>query len=150
MRRIHVPKNVSVKPPRLVAHRGYALRYPENTLPSLRVAIEAGARYIEFDVQMTADGVPVLLHDADLWRTGRLEKKIHDMSIDQVMQVALRRTGERVSKRQAALWAQEELPEWSGLIRSALAWREAWRSLTTCGWSARESVSWVASITKIR
>ncbi len=87
MRRVHVPKNVSVKPPKLVAHRGYALRYPENTLPSLRAAIEAGARYIEFDVQMTADGVPVLLHDADLWRTGRLDKKIHDMSIDQVMQV---------------------------------------------------------------
>jgi hypothetical protein len=37
------------------------------------------------------------------------------------------RTGEKVSKRQAALWAQEELPQWSGLIQSALAWREAWR-----------------------
>ena len=39
----------------------------------------------------------------------------------------LHRTGEKASKRQAALWAQEELPEWSGLIRSALAWRTAWR-----------------------
>jgi predicted nucleotidyltransferase len=39
----------------------------------------------------------------------------------------LHRTGERASKRQAALWAQEELPQWSGLIQSALAWREAWR-----------------------
>jgi len=37
------------------------------------------------------------------------------------------RTGESASKRQAALWAQEELPQWSGLIQSALAWREAWR-----------------------
>ncbi len=37
------------------------------------------------------------------------------------------RIGERASKRQAALWAQEELPQWSGLIQSALAWREAWR-----------------------
>lgn len=36
-------------------------------------------------------------------------------------------TGEQASKRQAALWAQEELPEWSRLIRSALAWRQAWR-----------------------
>lgn len=35
------------------------------------------------------------------------------------------RTGEKVSKRQAALWAQEELPQWSGLIQSALAWRDA-------------------------
>ena len=39
----------------------------------------------------------------------------------------LHRTGEAASKRQAALWAQEELPQWAGLIRSALGWREAWR-----------------------
>jgi len=37
------------------------------------------------------------------------------------------RTGKRVSKRQAALWAQEEFPEWSRLIQSAFAWRQAWR-----------------------
>jgi predicted nucleotidyltransferase len=37
------------------------------------------------------------------------------------------RTGEQASKRRAALWAQEELPRWSGLIQSALAWREAWQ-----------------------
>ncbi len=37
------------------------------------------------------------------------------------------RTGKQASKRQAALWAQDELPQWSRLIESALAWREAWR-----------------------
>ncbi len=37
------------------------------------------------------------------------------------------RIGQRASKRQAALWAQEELPQWSELIQSAVAWREAWR-----------------------
>ena len=37
------------------------------------------------------------------------------------------RIGERVSKRQASLWAREELPQWADLIQSALAWREAWR-----------------------
>lgn len=37
------------------------------------------------------------------------------------------RTGGRASKTKAALWAQKELPEWSRLIQSALAWREAWR-----------------------
>lgn len=39
----------------------------------------------------------------------------------------LRRTSEKGSKKQAALWAQEELPEWSSLIQSALAWRAAGR-----------------------
>lgn len=35
--------------------------------------------------------------------------------------------GEQVSKKQAAIWAGKELPEWSQLIQNALAWREAWR-----------------------
>ncbi len=37
------------------------------------------------------------------------------------------RNGKQASKRQAAQWAQEQLPEWSGLIQNALAWRRAWR-----------------------
>jgi hypothetical protein len=37
------------------------------------------------------------------------------------------RTGKQASKREAALWAQEELPEWSRLIQRALTWRQAWR-----------------------
>ncbi len=87
MMRIHVPRGVNVTPPELIAHRGYALRYPENTLSSLRAAIEAGARYLEFDVQLTADGVPVLLHDADLWRTGGIERSVLDLTLEEVMHV---------------------------------------------------------------
>lgn len=37
------------------------------------------------------------------------------------------KNGEQVSKKQAALWAEQELPEWSSLIQNALLWREAWR-----------------------
>lgn len=54
--------------PTLVAHRGYAAHWPENTLPALEAAVAAGARWVEVDVQLCADGVPVLLHDADLER----------------------------------------------------------------------------------
>jgi len=35
--------------------------------------------------------------------------------------------GEQVSKKQAALWAEKEFPEWASLIENALLWREAWR-----------------------
>ncbi|MGF1546037.1 MAG: glycerophosphodiester phosphodiesterase family protein, partial [Thiotrichales bacterium] len=52
----------------LVAHRGYALRYPENTLPAIEAALAAGARYVEIDVQLSADQVPVLFHDRSLMR----------------------------------------------------------------------------------
>lgn len=55
--------------PVLVAHRGYALRYPENSLQALKAAFEEGADWVEFDIQLSADGVPFLLHDADLART---------------------------------------------------------------------------------
>ncbi|MBW3567106.1 MAG: glycerophosphodiester phosphodiesterase [Proteobacteria bacterium] len=53
----------------LVAHRGYPGRFPENSLVGMRAALEAGARYVEFDVQFTRDHVPVVLHDASLRRT---------------------------------------------------------------------------------
>lgn len=53
---------------RLIAHRGWQRRFPENTLPALRGAIEAGARRLEFDVQLDAEGHPWLCHDPTLQR----------------------------------------------------------------------------------
>lgn len=66
----------------LIAHRGYAHRYPENTLPALNAAVQAGAKYVEFDIQLTANRTPVLLHDADLKRTTGVEGCIHDLTDD--------------------------------------------------------------------
>ncbi len=74
------PSPPSPVSPRLVAHRGYARRFPENTLLALREAVAAGARYLEFDVQLSADQVPVLLHDADLTRTGEAPGCVFDLS----------------------------------------------------------------------
>jgi glycerophosphoryl diester phosphodiesterase len=54
--------------PELVAHRGYRLHYPENTLIAVEAALRAGARYVEIDVQLSHDRVPMLFHDADLMR----------------------------------------------------------------------------------
>ncbi|MFD3524176.1 glycerophosphodiester phosphodiesterase [Streptomyces sp. NPDC058653] len=51
-----------------VGHRGDPYRVRENTLPSVRSALERGADAVEFDVRLTRDGVPVLLHDASLKR----------------------------------------------------------------------------------
>jgi glycerophosphoryl diester phosphodiesterase len=55
--------------PEIVAHRGDAEHFPENTLPALEAAWKGGLRHVEFDVQLSADGVPYLLHDASLDRT---------------------------------------------------------------------------------
>lgn len=53
---------------RLVAHRGLPVRFPENTLAGAEAAIACGARFLEVDVQLTRDGVPVLVHDRRLER----------------------------------------------------------------------------------
>ena len=53
----------------LIGHRGACGHAPENTLASLRKARALGVDWVEFDVRLTADGVPVLLHDETLDRT---------------------------------------------------------------------------------
>lgn len=68
-RRLPSWRHVTTEPAALVAHRGYAARYPENTRESLAAAVAAGARFLEFDIQLSADGIPVLLHDVTLDRT---------------------------------------------------------------------------------
>jgi glycerophosphoryl diester phosphodiesterase len=55
--------------PRIIAHRGAKASAPENTLASIRRAYEEGARWVEFDVKLTADGHPILIHDETLDRT---------------------------------------------------------------------------------
>lgn len=67
--------------PTLVAHRGYAARYPENTLPALQAAVAAGATFVEFDVQSCRDHTPVLLHDTNLARTGGHSARIWDLDV---------------------------------------------------------------------
>ena len=52
----------------LIGHRGEPESYPENSLAGFEAVLAAGARYIETDVQLTVDGVPVLSHDASLLR----------------------------------------------------------------------------------
>ncbi len=59
--------------PLVVAHRGFSYRAPENTLASYRLAIEAGADLAECDVWLSADRVPVLLHDENLKRTAGVD-----------------------------------------------------------------------------
>ncbi|MGH8363083.1 MAG: glycerophosphodiester phosphodiesterase family protein [Gammaproteobacteria bacterium] len=55
--------------PTLVGHRGWPAHYPENTLEGFTAAVAAGARWLECDVQLSADRVPFVCHDATLQRT---------------------------------------------------------------------------------
>lgn len=55
--------------PRVIGHRGAAAVAPENTIAGIEAAAEAGVSWVEFDVRLTADDVPVMLHDETLRRT---------------------------------------------------------------------------------
>jgi glycerophosphoryl diester phosphodiesterase len=54
---------------RIIAHRGASAVAPENTLAAIARAADLGARSVELDVMLSADGVPVIIHDTDLART---------------------------------------------------------------------------------
>jgi glycerophosphoryl diester phosphodiesterase len=63
-----------------IAHRGDPLLVRENTLPSLLSAIDGGADWVEIDVKLTRDDVPVLLHDHTLERLWRIDRRLNDLS----------------------------------------------------------------------
>ncbi|MDH5437041.1 MAG: glycerophosphodiester phosphodiesterase family protein [Gammaproteobacteria bacterium] len=103
--------------PLLVAHRGYASCYPENTLSAVGAALEAGACYIEIDIQMTSDGVPVLLHDDSLLRTaGRIEK-INEMTIENLSSIYVGESG-----RFGNTFCKEPVATLAQLVELLLQW----------------------------
>jgi glycerophosphoryl diester phosphodiesterase len=55
--------------PELIAHRGFSVKAPENTLSAMEAALDTGIESVEFDVQTAACGTPVLFHDTMLGRT---------------------------------------------------------------------------------
>ena len=65
---------------KVVAHRGYAAKYLENTLEALSEAVKAGATMVEFDVQFTKDLTPIMLHDDNFKRTMGLDLSVFEIT----------------------------------------------------------------------
>src|SRR5215471_7368769 len=62
--------------PKVIGHRGAMAYAPENTLASFREARRRGATWVEIDVKLTADGVPIVMHDASLKRTTGVDRLV--------------------------------------------------------------------------
>ncbi|ARP72595.1 glycerophosphodiester phosphodiesterase [Streptomyces pluripotens] len=67
-----------------VAHRGAPYHFRENTIESLRSALDQGADAVEVDVRLTRDGVPVLLHDETLQRLWGHDRPLFSLSAEEV------------------------------------------------------------------
>lgn len=78
-----ISKSVAVQT-RITAHRGSSSGAPENTMAALEKAVEEMADRAEIDVQETADGVIVLCHDTTLKRVAGVNKKVSDLTLEQI------------------------------------------------------------------
>lgn len=70
--------------PRIIAHRCGGALAPENTLAGLRVAARLGCRGVEFDAMLSADDIPVLIHDETLERTTSGLGRVADIEFKQI------------------------------------------------------------------
>jgi len=71
----------------VTAHRGSSHKAPENTLSAIQQAIDDGADFAEIDVQTTADGVVVVIHDADLMRLASVNRRIQDIRYEELKEI---------------------------------------------------------------
>ena len=70
----------SMSSPLIIGHRGASAVAPENTMAAFREAIAVGSDGVEFDVRLTRDGVPVIIHDNTLRRTTGLPHRVAEMT----------------------------------------------------------------------
>ncbi len=68
----------------IIAHRGFMDLYPENTLPAFVNALAMGAKEVELDVQITRDGVPIVMHDERVDRTTNGVGSVNSLSLHQI------------------------------------------------------------------
>lgn len=72
------------EPAFIAGHRGDRAHFPENTLPALQGVLDSDFDFVETDIQLTADGVPVLMHDFDVERTTNGLGLVSELTLDEI------------------------------------------------------------------
>ena len=88
--------------PQIIAHRGDRAHAPEDTLAAFRAAIQAGADWLELDVQRTKDGQLVVIHDETVDRTTDGSGRVADLTLEQIQSLDTG-NGERVPTFEEAI-----------------------------------------------
>ena len=78
---------MSIKLPKVIGHRGAAAYAPENTLEGLHTAADMGIEWVEVDVKLTKDGVPILFHDETLDRTTNGNGPVAEKDYEEIKQL---------------------------------------------------------------
>ena len=78
---------MTLKLPKIIGHRGCAAYAPENTLEGLHTAADMDVEWVEFDVMLTRDQVPVLFHDDTLERTTNGHGLVAETSYEDIQQL---------------------------------------------------------------
>lgn len=71
----------------LVAHRGQPKSFPENSIQGFKHVLEAGIKYLETDVNITADGIPILSHDGNLLKLTGKQIIVSDHPYDLIKEI---------------------------------------------------------------
>jgi glycerophosphoryl diester phosphodiesterase len=117
--------------PRIVAHRGGGGLAPENTLAGLRLARNLGFRGVEFDVKLSSDAVPVLMHDDTLERTTAGTGRVQDraaadlLALDAGSWFGNEFAGEKVPAFAAAIATCQQSGLWANIEIKPCPGREA-------------------------
>ncbi len=106
--------------PRLVAHRGQPLQIPENSLNGFDAALQAGAQWVETDVQITADRVPVLCHDPSTLRLTGVDYQVVDTTFD-----VISRLSAGYAERFSETFSQQRISPLSAFAQLVAQWPSA-------------------------
>ncbi|XP_066291624.1 glycerophosphodiester phosphodiesterase 1-like [Branchiostoma lanceolatum] len=99
----------------VVGHRGASRQAPENTIAAFRTAKKNGADSVEFDLEYTKDGVPVLLHDDTVDRTTDGTGNIKDLTFAEVQQLDVTAKHPEASK-----FKGERIPTLEEVVKESL------------------------------
>ncbi|HEY0766074.1 MAG TPA: glycerophosphodiester phosphodiesterase family protein [Pyrinomonadaceae bacterium] len=102
--------------PLIIGHRGASAIAPENTMAAFREAIAVGADGIEFDVRLTRDGVPVVIHDSSLRRTGGVSQRIADLTWAEIAKTDVGSWFARKNKLPQGSFSNEAVPSLAELF----------------------------------
>lgn len=92
-----------------LAHRGYPIKYPENTTSSYEAALNLGFTHIELDVQLSKDGIPVLMHDSTLDRTTNGQGMVKDYTHEELRNFTVGEKEKIPTLEEALLFAKDKI-----------------------------------------